>query len=198
MIDPEEAFQVVLEVVQIFDGLGVPYLVGGSLASSLWGIPRSTQDADLVADLRSEHVQAFAARAAPSFYVSPERVQAAVRRRSSFNLIHLKTAIKVDIFVLKGDLLSLQEMARRQALPIPGPSEERLQVASPEDIILQKLLWYLEGNSVSDRQWTDVLGVLKMRRKSLDISYLVRWAEQSGIADLLAKALADSGIEPGP
>src|SRR6185295_14144233 len=101
MIPPEEALKVILAVVRVLEDLQVPYAVGGSLASSMHGIPRSTQDGDLVADLRVEHVQPFVAAVAESFHVSPERVLRAVQRRSSFNLIHLKTMIKVDVFVLK-------------------------------------------------------------------------------------------------
>src|SRR6185295_3772841 len=166
----------------------------GSLASSLHGIPRSTQDGDLVADLRAEHVQGFVAAVTGSFYVSPERVLQAVQRRSSFNLIHLKTMINVDVFVLKAEPFSLQEMARRQVLPVPGEPGTTLHVASAEDTILQKLLWYQEGNMVSDRQWNDILGVLKVQRADLDFNYLKEWAAQTGVDDLLKKALEEAGL----
>jgi len=193
-VTPEEAFKVVLEVARILEELGVPYAVGGSLASSLWGIPRSTQDADLVADLRSQHVQSFVAGVEGAFYVSPERVHHAVGRRSSFNLIHLKTGLKVDVFLFKGDLQSLQEMSRRRIFPLT--SGDRLPVASPEDIILQKLHWYRLGSGLSDQQWNDVLGVLKVQRRSLDLPYLKEWAERIEVEDLLEKALQDAGIDP--
>jgi hypothetical protein len=194
LVSPDEAFQVLLEVTRVLEELDVPYVVGGSLASSLHGIPRSTQDADLVAALRADHIQPFIGRVDGSFYLSPERVEAAVRRRTSFNLIHLKTMIKVDLFVLSETPLARQEMARRQILPIPGEPEAHLQVASPEDTILQKLLWYRKGGGVSERQWNDVLGVIKVQGRALDLGYLKEWAERSGIEDLLAQAFADSGM----
>jgi len=194
MIPPDDALRVILEVARVLEGLRVPYAVGGSLASSMYGIPRSTQDGDLVADLRAEHVQAFLAAVADIFYVSPERVLQAVQRRSSFNLVHLKTMIKVDVFVLKTDPLSLQEIARRQVLPVPEEPETTLQFASAEDTILQKLLWYEKGHRVSDRQWNDVLGVLKVQRADLDFDYLKEWAHQAGVDDLLKKAFEDAGI----
>jgi len=194
MVPPDEALKVILEVARVLEDLRIPYAVGGSLASSMHGIPRSTQDGDLVADLRAEHVQPFLAAVADIFYVSPERVFQAVQRRSSFNLVHLKTVIKVDVFVLKAEPLDLQEMARRQVLPVPGAPGTTLQVASAEDTILQKLLWYEKGHRVSDRQWDDVLGVLKVQRTALDFDYLREWAQQAGVDDLLTKAFEDAGI----
>lgn len=195
MVSPDEAFQVLLEVTRVLDELEVPYVVGGSLASSLHGIPRSTQDADLVAALRIDHIQSFIGRVEGVFYLSPERVEAAVRRRTSFNLIHLKTMIKVDVFVFSETPLARQEMARRQILSIPGEPTAQLQVASPEDTILQKLLWYRKGGGVSERQWNDILGIIKVQSKSLDLDYLKEWAKRSGIEDLLAQVFADSGMD---
>jgi hypothetical protein len=194
LVSPDEAFQVLLEVTRVLDELEVPYVVGGSLASSLHGIPRSTQDADLVAALRTDHIQSFIGRVEGVFYLSPERVEAAVRQRTSFNLIHLKTMIKVDLFVFSETPLAKQEMARRQILPIPGEPTAQLQIASPEDTILQKLLWYRKGGGVSERQWNDILGVVKVQGKALDVGYLQEWAKRSGIEDLLAQVFADSGM----
>jgi Nucleotidyl transferase AbiEii toxin, Type IV TA system len=194
LVSPDEAFQVLLEVTRVLETLDVPYVVGGSLASSLHGIPRSTQDADLVAALRADHIRPFIAGVEGSFYISPERVEAAVRRRASFNLIHLKSMIKVDLFVFTETPLARQEMARRQVLPIPGEPEAHLQVATPEDTILQKLLWYRKGGGTSERQWTDILGVIKVQGRALDLGYLKEWATRSGVEDLLAQAFADAGI----
>ena len=198
MVSPEQALRIVLEVSRHLDELGIPYAVGGSLASSLHGIPRSTQDADLVADLRSAHIQPFADALSSSFYVSPERIAQAISKRSSFNMVHHGTGIKVDIFILKVDPLALQEMTRRQILPIPGSAGTTLQVASAEDTILQKLHWYQIGNRVSERQWSDVQGVLKVQRKRLDFEYLERWAPHLGVEDLLRQAYEDAGIDPAP
>lgn len=195
MVSPDEAFEVLLEVTRVLEELDVPYVVGGSLASSLHGIPRSTQDADLVAALQPHHVQSFLGKIEGIFYVSPERAESAVRRRASFNLIHLKTMLKVDLFVFTDTPLARQEMLRRQILPIPGESGLHLPIASPEDTILQKLLWYRNGGEVSERQWNDILGVIKVQRKTLDMRYLKEWAERSGIEDLLARAFTDSGID---
>ncbi len=194
MVSPDEAFQILLDVTRVLEDLGVPYVVGGSLASSLHGIPRSTQDADLVAALRPNHIQSFVSRLEGTFYLSPERIESAVRRQTSFNLIHLKTMIKVDLFVFNGTPLAQQEMARRQILPVPGIPEARLQIATAEDTILQKLLWYRQGGGTSERQWNDILGVLKVQGKALDVAYLQEWAKKSEVDDLLTQALIDSGM----
>jgi hypothetical protein len=194
MIPPEEALKVILEVTRVLEDLKVPYAVAGSLASSMHGIPRSTQDGDLVADLRVESAQPLTAALADIFYLSPERVLLAIRRRTSFNLVHLKTAIKVDVFLLKAEPLSLQEMLRRQSLPILGEPGTRLYIVSAEDIILQKLHWYQIGNGVSDQQWNDILGVMKVQGARLDFTYLKEWANRIEVNDLLRRAFDDAGV----
>ena len=189
-----EALQAMLEVARTLEDLGVSYLVGGSLASSLYGIPRSTQDADLVADLRPEHVQPLVAALSPSFYADSERAADAVRRRASFNVIHLATMTKVDIFVMTDEPLDLEEMARRQILPV-GDAGTPVPVASAEDTVLQKLIWFRKGGGVSERQWTDVLGVLKVRRRRIDLDYLRLWASRLDLDELLERALEDAGTD---
>ncbi|MES1243020.1 MAG: hypothetical protein ABUT39_15495 [Acidobacteriota bacterium] len=189
-----DALQAMLEVARKLEDLGVPYLVGGSLASSLYGIPRSTQDADLVADLRPEHVQPLVAALSPSFYADSERAADAVRRRASFNVIHLATMTKVDIFVMTDEPLDLEEMARRQILPV-GEAGTPVPVASAEDTVLQKLVWFRKGGGVSERQWNDVLGVLKVRRGRIDLDYLRLWASRLDLDDLLDRALEDAGTD---
>jgi hypothetical protein len=193
LVSPEEALKVILELTRVLEDLKVPYAVGGSLASSMHGIPRSTQDGDLLADLRVEHVQPLIAAIEDRFYVSQERVLQAVQRRSSFNLVHLKTAMKVDVFMLKAEPLSLQEILRRQILPLPGEPGARLQVVSAEDIVLQKLRYQI-GNRVSQQQWNDVLGVLKVQGGRLDFEYLKDWAKRIEVDGLLRQACDDAGV----
>lgn len=191
-----DTIRITLEVGRALEALQVNYFVGGSIASSIHGFPRSTQDADLVADLRPEHVRPLVAALEGHFYIDSERVMGAIRRRASFNAIHLKEALKVDVFILKGDPFSRQEMARRfRIAPLEDPGDT-IPIASPEDIVLQKLRWYRQGNSLSDRQWNDILGVLKVQRRELDLRYLKEWAEQIEVEDLLQRALQDAGIEP--
>lgn len=186
-----EALRACLKVARVLDELEIPYLVGGSIASSLHGDPRSTQDADLVADLREEHVARLVSALGDRFYVDEERVRHAVRRRSSFNVIHLATMFKVDVFVLGDDPMSREEMARRERVDLPGGGGV-LAVASPEDTVLQKLRWYRLGHGISDRQWRDLVGVLQVQADRLDRAYLARGAELLGVADLLERALREA------
>jgi hypothetical protein len=103
---------VVSVLARVFDELGIRYLVGGSLASSVYGIPRATQDVDLVADLRPDSVQAFHDRLAGAFYMDVDMIRDAIARRASFNVIHLETMFKTDVFIMKFDSWSRGEMTR--------------------------------------------------------------------------------------
>ena len=183
-----EELQVTLRVADILDRLGVPYLVGGSVASSLLGVPRATLDVDLVADLRGAHVRPFVVALGDDFYWDEDAIAEAVRRRASCNVVYLPFMLKVDVFMLKFDALSASEMARKSMFALPGEPPASLAVASPEDIVLQKLHWYRLGSGISERQWSDVLGVLKVQKGRLDDEYLRRWATWLGVEDLLVLA----------
>ena len=191
----DEALQACLEVARVFERLGVPYALGGSLASSLHGVPRSTNDADLAAELREEHVGPFVRALEGDFYVDEERVRDGVRRSASFNVIELATMFKVDVFVLGAGPLDRAEIGRRQRITLPETGEE-VDVASAEDTVLQKLHWYRLGRGISDRQWQDVLGVLQVQAGRLEMEYLERGADLLGVRDLLAAALREAGLDP--
>jgi len=185
-----EALRVTAEVAKVLDRLGVTYCVGGSLASSLHGVPRSTQDADLAAALEPGHVEPLAAALQKSFYVASERIEDAVRRRSSFNVIHLETLFKVDVFCVGDEPHARLELQRRQRFTVAA--DRVLEVASAEDTVLHKLIWYRKGGEVSDRQWGDLMGVLQVQGERLDLDYLRRWAEELKVLDLLERALREA------
>ena len=181
--------EITLGVAAILDELEVDYLVAGSVASSLLGVPRATLDVDLVADLREHHVALFVERLGSDFYAPLEAIEMAVQERTSFSIIHRPIMLKLDVFLLKPDPLARLEMKRRVSLPLPGDPPAQLQVATAEDTILQKLRWYRLGDETSERQWTDVLGVLRIQDERLDRQYLEKWAESLGITDLLFRAM---------
>ena len=191
---PTEIWEAVLPVLEALEELEADHYIGGSVASSHTGVARSTQDADLVADLRIVHAIPLFAALQDRYYLSEDRMLSAIRQRKSFNLIHLDTAFKVDIFVLQETPFQRQSMARRVRLPVEA-IDRSVDFCSPEDIILNKLLWYQMGNRVSDRQWYDLQGILRIQRENLDFGYLEKWACDLGVDALLDEALGEIGNE---
>ncbi len=180
-------------VVTELERLGVDYQIGGSVASSAHGVPRSTNDVDLVVTLRMEHVAPLCAALRSAYYADAELLADAVRRRSCANLIHLASGFKVDLFVRgesEYDRVAMDRVVLR-GLGVESAAKQ-FRLSTPEDVLLRKLLWYRAGGEVSDRQWGDVLGVLRLRRASLEWTYLRRWADQLGLSDLLARAEEDA------
>jgi hypothetical protein len=175
------------------DKLGVSYYIGGSAASSTHGIPRSTMDVDLVADLAARHVAPLVAALKTVYYIDGPMIHEAIAHHSCFNLIHLATSFKVDVFVVKDRPHDRAALARAESRrPDPANPSTRFFFASPEDIVLAKLEWYRLGDEVSDRQWGDILGVLRTQEGRLDRQYLEKSAAELGVADLLAKAWQES------
>ena len=189
---PGEATRITLLVTHTLEDLGIPYAVGGSLASSVHGVMRSTLDVDIVADMHPEHIQPLVAALSKEFYADDEMMKDAIERQSSFNLIHYETAFKVDIFRPKPRAFDQMQLERRRTAVIATDPEQSVYVTSPEDVILSKLEWYRLGGEVSDRQWRDVAGVLKTREGELDLNYLRTWAKELKILDLLDRALKES------
>jgi hypothetical protein len=187
-----EPIQVTQLIAKVFDRLQIPYLVGGSLASSLHGIPRATQDVDMVAGLKPQHVTPLVNALEAAFYIDANMIHEAIQHGSSFNVIHLDTMFKIDIFVLQDDPASREEMTRRELYKVSEESEQGLFLATAEDIILRKLYWFQLGGGGSERQWNDVLGVLQVQKEKLDYSYLQRGARKLGVATLLKQAIKDA------
>lgn len=185
--------ELALLIAEILDSLNIVYFVGGSVASSLWGETRATLDIDIVADLTSEKIDDFITKVEPLFYVSEEAIKEAIIYQSSFNLIHFNTSEKIDIFIPNQSSLILTEIERR-VLQQVEENGRFLYLATPEDIILQKLILYRQGNKISERQWRDILGVLKVQSNSLDFDYLTYWAKEENLSTLLNQAFLESGL----
>jgi hypothetical protein len=186
-----EPITVMQQVIDVLDNLSVPYLVGGSFASSIYGTYRATADVDLVADLRFEHVAMLVQALSGQFYIDEDSVCDAIRLRRSFSAIHLATSFKVDVFIPQQRPYSLVQFERRVRQTIWTDPEHAVYLASAEDNLLAKLEWYRLGNEVSDRQWRDILGVIKTQGERLDFAYLRQWAATLKVADLLEKALLE-------
>ncbi len=190
---PPDIIEISLKVIRVFEKLGIAYHIGGSLASSAFGVARATLDVDIVADIKWEQASPIEESLKEEFYVDAEMIRDAIEHWSSFNLIHLETMFKVDVFVLKNRPFDMQAFLRRLQKPVSEDSSQQLFFATPEDIILNKLEWYKIGGETSDRQWNDVLGVLKVQMAQLDMIYLKQWAGELSISDLLGKALGEAG-----
>jgi hypothetical protein len=180
--------EVALDVGRQLDALGITWLVGGSVASSILGEPRATADVDLVADLRGRHVSALYAALVDTYYIDEDATKFAVKTRGAFNVIQLASMTKVDIYCSRDEPLAREELARRIFVDVEG---QRLPCASAEDIILQKLMWFVEGGGVSDRQWRDIRGVMRVQGAALDRAYLEHHAASHGVLELLQRALGE-------
>lgn len=181
-----------LEVLDALDRLGLRHHLGGSYASSVHGLPRQTRDADLVVEMDSQAVALLAGLLRSSFYLDEDRMRQAVARRSSVNLIHLATGFKIDLFVKGDEPFDESELDRSRLADLPGVPGRQAPVKSAEDTILRKLAWFTEGGGTSERQWLDVLGILKVQRGALDREYLAKWAKELGVDELLERALGEA------
>ncbi|MBC7528665.1 MAG: hypothetical protein H7308_14110 [Chthonomonadaceae bacterium] len=182
-------------MVGILEALDIPYLVGGSVASVALSEPRSTNDVDIVVDLREENVVDFLVALEDDFYAEEEMIRDAISLKSSFNLILLRTMIKVDVFVCEANAWTESEFSRKHQLDLGITGEPILAwLPSAEDVILQKLAWYRLGGEVSERQWRDVQGVLKVQAENLDYDYLKKWAIFRNVSDLLLRAVYEASL----
>jgi hypothetical protein len=191
MNNPQE-ITVLADFVGILEQLGIAYAIGGSLASSVYGTVRFTQDADLTVEPFDNKADQLMKLLKPKYYVGKDAVSYALKHRSSFNVIHLEAAFKIDVFIRKDTSFEKQLMLRRKLLKLSNSLAKSFSVISPEDIILLKLQWYREGGCSSERQWNDVLGVLAIQAKQLDFDYLKKWSSILEINDLLDKAISET------
>lgn len=180
-------------VVDLLDRLGVQYQIGGSVASSVHGMARATMDVDLVAALDATHVTDLVEALQADYFIDAGMVRTALQRRSSFNLIHQATMMKVDVFLPKARPYDRAALARSVSdTLVDEPAARRVSIAAAEDVVLSKLEWYRLGGEVSERHWADVLGVLRVQGDELDREYMRRWAMELGVDDLLDRALSDA------
>jgi hypothetical protein len=181
-------------VIRVLERLEIPYAVGGSMASSIHGTPRGTQDSDITVLPFLDKLDPFVSSFPSHFHIDPVSIRDAHARHASFNIIDTMTGFKSDLFVAAPGSFAQQALSRRQPVVLDDAPNEPLQVVTAEDIMLLKLQWYRLGNEVSDRQWNDVLGVIAAQRDRLDLPYLEHWATHLTVHDLLSRARRESGL----
>jgi hypothetical protein len=189
--EPEE-YLVLKQLTDALDDLKISYAIGGSIASSVYGKVRFTRDADItVAPFGDEAGQLYDVLK-EAFYISKDAMNQAISDQSSFNIIHLKSAFKIDIFIQKNDDFHRLMFVRRKKIKLDESIDHLFDIVSAEDVILLKLQWYQSADCLSDRQWSDVLGVLTVQAGSLDMKHLRDCSEKLGLKALLEKALNES------
>jgi hypothetical protein len=188
-VTPIDPFAFAARIGEILDSLGIPYLVGGSVASMVYGETRFTRDLDLLIDADEKAVRALAAQMEGEYYIDADAAADAVRHHSTFNAIHLESLMKVDFFVPEDRAAARAQIARGRVMPA---GEGMARFYAPEDIIIQKLRWFRLGGETSEQQWRDIVGVLRVKGDELDHLYLDRAAEAFEVADLLARARDDA------
>jgi hypothetical protein len=181
----------VTPVADALDALGVPYYLAGSVISSLHGVARATADVDVVAALGPPHAAALAEQLADEYYADADAITDAIRRRAMFNVIHLATMMKVDVYVAF-TAFDRSALSRHRLDSLLGtPDARQFSVATAEDVILHKLSWFRDGGGVSERQWNDVVGVLRVQR-DLDLAFLRDWAARLNVTELFERALLEA------
>jgi len=174
------------------ESIGIDYVIGGSIASSIYGKVRFTQDVDMTVEPFEGKADEFFRLVRSDFYISWDAMQQALRQRSSFNVVHLESAFKIDVFIRKDTEFERQLLTRRKFMKLSERSKKAFSVVSAEDIILLKLRWYQQGGCSSERQWEDILSVLGVQTDRLDFEYLKKWSAILGVSELLEKATSEA------
>jgi len=187
-----EQVTVIRKLTDVLDDLEIEYAIGGSIASSLYGTVRFTQDADITVKEFRGVAQKLYERLKDEFYLSREAMLGALDSCGSFNAIHLETSFKIDMFVQGPNEFDKQLLARSKRVRLSDSEEKRFCVVSPEDVVLLKLRWYVRSGCKSDQQWDDILGVLRVQGESVDFKYMKRWSRELGVDQLLQRAISES------
>jgi len=184
--------QVLERLAGMLDELGIPYAIGGSIASSVYGTVRFTRDADIAVLPFTSVADKFYEKLKDEFYVNEEAVQEALACCGSFNIIHFETAFKIDIFLLGPSEFERELLVHSKMVRLGETPESDLCFVCPEDVILFKLRQLNESEGFAENQWSDILGVLAIQGRTLDFKHLEYYARQLGLAELLERAMAEA------
>ena len=192
-IQEHDLLVAMVPVIEAFECLGIRYYVSGSIACSVYGLPRGAQDIDFRADIQLEHVCPLIDYLQAAYTINVQALCDAIAQRSAFSLLHLSSLVKVDVMLPRGtpfDSLVSQRVQQRSLIEEYQP----LWIASPEDVVLLGLEWYRECGATADDQWNDLLGVVKVQAPTLDLTYLRHVAPTLNVSGLLEQALIDAGV----
>ncbi len=192
MRESDDLIVALAPVVEALRKLRIRHYVGGSIASSFHGATRSTMDVDLIAELGEQKIPDFVKCFGDEFYLSEAAIRDAVRRRSCFNLIHLQSSFKIDIFIKGERPFDDESMCRARLERLGETTTVEVPIATAEDTIISKLEWFRKTNETSERQWDDVSRLLRLLGDAADITYLQRAAGATGVEDLLVRLLGES------
>jgi hypothetical protein len=185
----------VLRVADLLDALDIRYVVGGSVAASFYGEPRATADVDVAIEVPDGMAERLIERAAAEFYVPTASARRAIAEHDSFNLLASDGSLKVDLFVLGSGLLDRRQIERRVPVRI-GADQREIWITSPADQVLRKLSWFRASSS--ERQWRDVIGLLRVSGADIDLDDLVSTADRLDLASLVRRAIVEAGLDlPG-
>ncbi len=184
--------QVLERLAEVLDTLGIPYAIGGSIASSVYGTVRFTRDADIAVLPFTSVADKFYALLKDDFYVSEDAMQQALGCCGSFNIIHFETAFKIDLFLLGPSEFEQQLLVRSRMVRLGETPESDLCFVAPEDVILLKLRRLNESDGFAENQWEDILGVLAIQGRALDVDRMAQDAKTLGVEDLLERAVAEA------
>ena len=180
--------EVLRELIDSLTTAHIRYVIGGSVASSVIGFPRATLDTDLLVEIGREQVASLAKSLGVHWYLDTEFAGRALANRRAFNLIHLLSGYKFDLFPAYRPFHRAElDRAIVRRLRI-GEVVVTCLLATGEDMILAKLHWYRDGGEASQRQWADVVGMLTVGG-DFDSQYLKKWANELGVEDLLERAI---------
>jgi hypothetical protein len=188
-INSPSEWKALADLLAVLDELGITYALGGSMASSVYGKVRFTEDADITVEPFPSLADTLVKKLSSNFYVSLQAIQQAIIHRGSFNAIHIAAAFKIDVFIRNETPFQKQLLQQRKQVSIPGSSDVKVWAVCPENILLLKLDWYKQGGCTSEKQWNDILGLLAVQKDRLDMSKLTHWANELKVLDLLEKAL---------
>jgi hypothetical protein len=191
-VSEQREIAVLERVTEVLDVLGIPYAIGGSIASSMYGTVRFTRDADLGVLSFTPAADRFYDLLKGEFYINELAMQQALAYSSNFSIIHFATAFKIDLFVLGPSEFERQILLRSRIVRLGDSDEGDLCFVSPEDVILLKLRQLSEPDANRQEQWDDIQGVLLVQGEALDLEYLETWARRLNLSGLLDRAFEET------